>query len=328
MSKRRDAMKEMMEPIVRTATIEQRPMLKPVVQSGALKSMNLAFESLSHEAEEAGVLREQLASGQSIVELDARDIEPSFVRDRLDGFESQDFDELMASISEHGQLLPVLVRPKPAEPGRYQIAFGHRRVEATRRLGIPVKAIVRKLSDNDLIVAQGKENLERRDLSFIERGLFAARLEDRGVGRDVILAALSTHKGNLSTMISLVRRLPEELVIAVGAAPKIGRPRWESLASNLERDAHGWKSIVNRQGFAGLSSDERFEAVLSATTATIIKDKPKELKGKNGSVFGHASVSSTKVKLVFDQKAAPEFGAYLVAHLPDLYQSFLERDND
>ncbi|AYM65993.1 plasmid partitioning protein RepB [Agrobacterium fabrum] len=328
MSKRRDAMKEMMEPIVRTATTEQRPMMKPVVQSGALKSMNLAFESLSHEAEEAGVLREQLASGQSIVELDASDIEPSFVRDRLDGFESEDFDELMASISEHGQLLPVLVRPKPAEPGRYQIAFGHRRVEATRRLGIPVKAIVRKLSDNDLIVAQGKENLERRDLSFIERGLFAARLEDRGVGRDVILAALSTHKGNLSTMISLVRRLPEELVIAIGAAPKVGRPRWESLASNLERDAHGWKRIVNRQGFVGLSSDERFEAVLSATTATIIKDKPQELKGENGTVFGHASVSSKKVKLVFDQKAAPDFGAYLVAHLPDLYQSFLEKDND
>jgi ParB family chromosome partitioning protein len=327
MSKRRDAMKEMMEPIVRTATAEQRPMLKPVVQSGALKSMNLAFESLSHEAEEAGVLREQLASGQSIVELDASTIEPSFVRDRLDGFESQDFDELMASISEHGQLLPVLVRPKPAEPGRYQIAFGHRRVEATRRLGIPVKAIVRQLSDDDLIVAQGKENLERRDLSFIERGLFAARLEDRGVGRDVILAALSTHKGNLSTMISLVRRLPEELVTSVGAAPKIGRPRWESLALNLERDANGWKRIVNRQGFAALSSDERFEAVLSATTATILKDKPQELKGKNGRVFGHASVSSTKVKLVFDQKAAPDFGAYLVAHLPDLYQSFLERDN-
>lgn len=328
MSKRRDAMKEMMAPIVGVPTAEQRPVLKPVVQSGALKSMNLAFESLSHDAEEAGVLREQLASGQSIVELNAADIEPSFIRDRLDGFESEDFHDLMNSISEHGQLLPILVRPSPGKAGRYQIAFGHRRAEATRQLGIPVKAIVRKLSDDDLIVAQGKENLERKDLSFIERGLFAARLEDRGVGRDVILAALSTHKGNLSTMISVVRRLPEELVTAIGAAPKIGRPRWESLAANLEQGKGDWRRVLRDKSFSGRSSDERFEAILRATTVTKTKDEPQDLVGRNGKVFARASVSPKKTTLLIEQKAAPDFGAYLVAHLPDLYQAFLEQESN
>ncbi|MDQ0323691.1 ParB family chromosome partitioning protein [Pararhizobium capsulatum DSM 1112] len=328
MSKRRDAMKEMMAPIVGMPTAEQRPVLKPVVQSGALKSMNLAFESLSHDAEEAGVLREQLASGHSIVDLNAADIEPSFIRDRLDGFESEDFNDLKNSISEHGQLLPILVRPSPEKPGQYQIAFGHRRVEATRQLGIPVKAIVRKLSDNDLIVAQGKENLERKDLSFIERGLFAARLEDRGVGRDVILAALSSHKGNLSTMISLVRRLPEELVTAIGAAPKIGRPRWESLAANLEQGGSDWTSVLRDKSFSGRSSDERFEIVLRATTITKTKDEPIELVGRNGKVFAQALMSPTKTKLIVDQKVAPEFGAYLVARLPDMYQAFLDQESN
>lgn len=328
MSKRRDAMRDMLAPIVGAPTPEQRPVLKPVVQSGALKSMNLAFASLSHDAEEAGVLREQLASGQSVVELNAAEIEPSFIRDRLDGFESQDFDELKSSIAEHGQLLPILVRPSPGKVGQYQIAFGHRRVEATRQLGIPVKAIVRKLSDDDLIVAQGKENLERKDLSFIERGLFAARLEDRGVGRDVILAALSTHKGNLSTMISLVRRLPEELVTAIGAAPKIGRPRWESLAANLEQGRGDWKPLLRDKSFSARSSDERFETVLRATTVTKTKDEPQRLVGRNGKVFASASVSPKKTKLIIDQKEAPDFGAYLVERLPDLYQAFLEQESE
>lgn len=328
MSKRRDAMKDMLAPIVGTTPLEQRPMLKPVVQSGALKSMNLAFESLSHDAEEAGVLRAKLASGQSIVELIADDIEPSFIRDRLDGFESEDFEDLMKSISEHGQLLPILVRPSPGKAGRYQIAFGHRRVEATRRLGIPVKAIVRKLSDDDLVVAQGKENLERRDLSFIERGLFAARLEDRGVGRDVILAALSTHKGNLSTMISLVRRLPEELVTAIGAAPKIGRPRWESLAANLEQGKGDWKRALDDKSFSLRPSDERFDMVLRATTPAKAGGDAHKVVSSDGKIFAYVSVSPKKTKLVIDGKIAPDFGAYLVAHLSDLYQAFLERDGD
>ena len=40
--------------------------------------------------------------------------------------------ELSASIKEHGILQPILVRPKPGAPGRFQILGGERRVSATR----------------------------------------------------------------------------------------------------------------------------------------------------------------------------------------------------
>jgi ParB family transcriptional regulator, chromosome partitioning protein len=43
-------------------------------------------------------------------------------------------------------------------------------------------------SDLERVVAQGKENSERRDLSFIERAAFAIYLEQRGFERSVILA--------------------------------------------------------------------------------------------------------------------------------------------
>lgn len=51
-----------------------------------------------------------------------------------------------------------------AGEGFYQAAYGHRRLCAARELGIPVKAIVRVLDDHALVMAQGKENAERRNL--------------------------------------------------------------------------------------------------------------------------------------------------------------------
>uniref|UniRef100_UPI001D0E2864 ParB/RepB/Spo0J family partition protein n=1 Tax=Klebsiella pneumoniae TaxID=573 RepID=UPI001D0E2864 len=75
--------------------------------------------------------------------------------------------------------MPILVRPHPTIDGRYQVAYGHRRLVAVRQLGFKVKAVIRELSDDQLVVSQGQENNARTNLSYIERALFASRLEDR-----------------------------------------------------------------------------------------------------------------------------------------------------
>ncbi|SEI17596.1 chromosome partitioning protein, ParB family [Rhizobium tibeticum] len=323
MSKRRDAMRDMLAPITGGASDAMRQ-AKPAVQSGALLSMNRAFESLTQDAEAAEALRAQIAAGAAIVELDPADIEASFVKDRLDGFASQDFLELQESLSQHGQILPVLVRPHPTSRGKYQIAFGHRRVEAIRRLGLKVKAVVRELDDDRLIIAQGKENLERKDLSFIERALFGLRLEERGVKRETILAALSVHKGNLSTMISIVRSIPEGLIVAIGPAPKIGRPRWEQLATNLAaRKDVDWMGLVNTPSYEKLSSDERFEKVMRETAPRRVRPEAhSHVVTKTGIKFAEVERGAKKTRLVIDEQRAPEFAAYLVDRLPELLETF------
>ena len=166
-------------------------------------------------------------------------IDPSFIRDRLGDANAAEFE----ASSQYCRVAskPILVRPSAHSQGRYQVAYGHRRLEALQRLGRPVKAIVRQLTDEELVVAQGKENLERRDLSFIERALFAARLEDRGFARSALIAALAVHKGNLSTMITVARSVPEQLILAIGPAPKIGRPRWALLSEMLSRSGEKWR---------------------------------------------------------------------------------------
>ena len=142
-----------------------------------------------------------------IVELDPALIDNSFVADRMELTEEQNaaFRDL---IREHGQNVPILVRPKPDEPDRYEVAFGHRRLRAARELGIKVRAVVRSLTDEQLVIAQGQENSGRTDLTFIERARFAARLEDRNFSRDIIMASLNIDKGALSRLIAIATRIP------------------------------------------------------------------------------------------------------------------------
>ena len=149
-------------------------------------------------------------------------IDASFIQDRLETT-ADELASLTDSIRERGQLIPILVRPHPEHTGRYQIAYGRRRLAAARTLGRPVRATVKQLSDDELVVAQGQENIERKDLSYIERALFAAKLEDRGFPRQTIMSAVSTDKASLSKLISVATRIPRDILEAIGPAPKIGR---------------------------------------------------------------------------------------------------------
>ena len=101
------------------------------------------------------------------------------------------------------------------------------------------------------------ENQERRDLSFIERALVAAALLDG----DHLTASERTNKGvaevlnlteaGVSQLLSVVRTVGEDLILAIGAAPGIGRPRWEELKKLL-----GSKD-VDRERLAALAGEAK-----------------------------------------------------------------------
>ena len=129
--------------------------------------------------------------------------------------------------------MPVLVRPHPETPGRYQIVYGRRRVLALRDLGLPVKALVRDLDDLGAVLAQGQENTARRDLSFIEKANFARQMVEAGYERRIICDALSIDKTVISRMLSITERVPHEVIAAIGSAPGIGRDRWLAFAELL-----------------------------------------------------------------------------------------------
>ena len=131
----------------------------------------------------------------AILNLDPALVDPSFIADRMEpGGES--YRALLASIADRGQIAPILVRPRRIPRGRAAIRSpaGIVGCAPPRTLGRAVRAILRPLTDRDLVIAQGQENSARADLSFIERARFAQALDERRYGRDLIAQALSTDK--------------------------------------------------------------------------------------------------------------------------------------
>lgn len=243
---------------------------EPRQTSGAVRSIQTAITQVEAENQE---LRHKLAEARPIVALAADVLDPSFVRDRLDQERGPRFQSLVESIEADGQQIPILVRPHPGEPGRYQIAYGHRRWRACQVLGRPVRAIVEDLDDQALVIAQGKENSERADLSFIEQALFAVRLKDRGFDRQTIAKSLGRPKAKglayISILTTLGASLPVELVQKIGSAPKSGRPKWERLAAHCKagklpaRKASALNGLAASTKFGAATSDRRLAMVLA-----------------------------------------------------------------
>ncbi|MEF0943016.1 MULTISPECIES: plasmid partitioning protein RepB [Rhizobium] len=299
-------------PLLGVARKERDPATKLTANIGnALREQN---DRLGRAEE----IERRLAEGQAVVELDPSSIEPSFVQDRMQG----DIDGLLVSIREQGQQVPILVRPHPEGGGRYQVAFGHRRLRAVSELGLPVKAVVRDLTDEQLVVAQGQENNEREDLTFIEKARFAHQL-NKQFSREIVIAAMSIDKSNLSKMLLLVDALPSELIDAIGAAPGVGRPSWQQLAELVEKagspaDAVKFASSAEAQT---LPSADRFKAVIGhLKPRRIARGLPEVMSTPDGNRLAQVTQSKSKLEITIDRKATPEFAAFVLEHLPALYQ--------
>lgn len=101
-----------------------------------------------------------------IIKLKVSEIEPNRNQPRKD-FDEESLAELADSISQHGVLQPLLVRP--ISDGGYQIVAGERRWRACRMAGISeVPVVIKELSDVQVMELALIENLQREDLSVVE----------------------------------------------------------------------------------------------------------------------------------------------------------------
>lgn len=85
-------------------------------------------------------------------------------RDRID---PEKVRELAESIREIGLQEPILLRPCD---GRYEVVAGDRRLMAHKLIGAErIHAIVKDVSDEDTILIRASENIQREDLSPLEK---------------------------------------------------------------------------------------------------------------------------------------------------------------
>ncbi|MBB4481309.1 plasmid partitioning protein RepB [Rhizobium etli] len=295
--------------------------------------MRGAGRSLVRSLDELAKQAEKFLEGEAVVDLDPDTIDASFVKDRLSE-DDEAFRALVEAIRARGQDTPILVRPHGKIDGRYQVVFGHRRLRAARELGRNVRAVVKAIDDRTHVIAQGQENSARADLTFIERALFAKRLEELGYDREVISTALAANAASVSKMMSVMERLPQDVVQAIGPAPGVGRERWVelSLLAGKSANAASVAKVLEGDNFHQLPSDKRFEALCAALNKsarpvkkTVVARRMK-WQPLDKAVQAEMKNDGKAFSLSLKARNAGRFGEFLSGRLDALYEQFLAEE--
>ena len=138
----------------------------------------------------------------SIRRLAVERIDPNPNQPRLT-FDEDTLAELALSITEHGVLQPILVRP--AADGRFQLIAGERRWRAARLAGLrEVPAIVDEIDDQTALEIAIIENLQREDLSPLDEALMYERMTtEHGYSLRKLAQKLGKDKGYIENRLRL-----------------------------------------------------------------------------------------------------------------------------
>lgn len=309
-----------------TAAPPPSPAAPTRVGAGVIGAAGRSIQQLKDERDR---LQELVASGTGgTIEIDPNIIDPSPFVDRLPDDDAEAFESFKQSIADEGQKVPVQVRRHPSAEGRFQVIYGRRRVRAAREIGQRVKALIVAMSDRDLVVAQGIENGQRQDLSWIERALFAQTMDEADIKPRDIKAALGIDDAELARMRAVWQAIPVDVIKLIGRAPKVGRPRWGGLvkafAAAESKAAAVVRKTLSADKVLGLSSDERFARALAALSAAPAPSQTDEmpLEAAGGRAVGKAVFAGAEVRLVVDKGRARAFAEFLRAELPALMERF------
>ena len=141
------------------------------------------------------------------------ELEPNRAQPRK-SFDDESIAELADSISRHGVLQPLLVRPLIG--GGYQIVAGERRWRAARMAGVKeVPAVVRDLSESEVMQLALIENLQREDLNPLEEaGGYQALIEEYGFTQEDVARTVGRSRPAVANALRLLA-LPEDLRVLV-----------------------------------------------------------------------------------------------------------------
>ena len=114
--------------------------------------------------------------------------------------------ELTNSIRAHGILQPLLVRPNPSDPTRFEIIAGERRWRAAQAAGLhTVPVLLRNFADADALAAALVENLQRQDLDPVEEAEGFRRLIDEfSMTQDQLAIAIGKSRSHIANTLRLL----------------------------------------------------------------------------------------------------------------------------
>ena len=128
-------------------------------------------------------------------------------------FSKEKIEELAQSIKENGLIQPIIVRQSPVIG--YEILAGERRYRASIAAGLSdVPVIIKKLSDQDMMVHSIIENLQREDLNPIEEAKAYQSLIDKGYTHADIAEKMGKSRPYITNLVRLLT-LPDFILTEV-----------------------------------------------------------------------------------------------------------------
>ena len=128
-------------------------------------------------------------------------------------FSEEKIKELAQSIKENGLIQPIIVRQSPVIG--YEILAGERRYRASIAAGLSeVPVIIKKLSDQDMMIHSIIENLQREDLNPIEEAKAYQSLIDKGYTHAEIADKMGKSRPYITNLVRLLT-LPDFILTEV-----------------------------------------------------------------------------------------------------------------
>ena len=177
----------------------------------------------------------------SVAQVPVADIVPNPRQPRVN-FDPGALTELANSIRTHGVIQP-LVLTRGETHNQYTIIVGERRLQAARKIGLQtVPAIIREVSEQEILEMALVENVQRTDLSPLETAKAYRQLaEDFGLSQEVIAHRVGKSRVSISNTIrllklskSVLRALSEEKITEGHARSLLALPTAKSQATSLK----------------------------------------------------------------------------------------------
>lgn len=124
-------------------------------------------------------------------------------------FEEERLNDLASSIQQHGILQPIVLRQTVQG---YYIVVGERRFRASQLAGLTkVPAIIKELSDEDMMELAIIENLQREDLNAIEEAeSYKKMMTDLNITQQEVARRLGKSRPYIANMLRLLQ-LPKDV---------------------------------------------------------------------------------------------------------------------
>ena len=124
-------------------------------------------------------------------------------------FNEEALQELAESIKEHGIIQPIVVRKKEK---KYEIIAGERRFRAAKLAGLKeVPAIVKEMTEQQMMEVAILENLQREDLTPIEEAeAYSSLIENLNFTQEELAKRLGKSRPHIANHIRLLQ-LPENV---------------------------------------------------------------------------------------------------------------------